>query len=156
MPPSETPLPPCASVLTPRLFCRDVAAEVEFCKSALAARELNLRRGPDGSALHALLTISDAMLMIEAEFPALPNRAPTPDGTSPVAIYAYVPNVDETVQRALNAGAKLLIPAKDQFWGDRTAWIIDPAGHVWTLATRIEQTTADQRSQRWEDLKLSS
>ena len=96
------------------------------------------------------------MLMIEAEFPALPNRAPQPDGSSPVAIYVYVANVDETVKRAVAAGAKILFPAKDQFWGDRTAWVMDPAGHVWTIATRIEETSAGQRQTRWEEIRKGS
>jgi PhnB protein len=63
-------------------------------------------------------------------------------------LYVYVTNVDEVVERATAAGARVLVPLADQFWGDRTAWILDPAGHVWTLATRIEETTEAQRQAR--------
>jgi PhnB protein len=89
------------------------------------------------------------MFMIEGEWPTLPSRAPVPDGSSPVPIFVYVEDVDRTVERAVTQGAQVLLPPQDQFWGDRIAWIMDPAGHVWTVATRIEDTTADQRDERW-------
>lgn len=91
--------------------------------------------------------------MIEAEWPKLPSRAPTPDGSSPVVIFVYVPDVDETVERATGCGAKVLVPLQNQFWGDRIAWLMDPAGHVWTVATRIEETTAEERTARWEKIR---
>ena len=56
-----------------------------------------------------------------------------------------------TLERAVAGGAQVLIPAKDQFWGDRTAWIMDPSGHVWTVASRIEETTEQQRQDRWSN-----
>ena len=89
------------------------------------------------------------MLMLEAEWPTLPSRAPNPDGSSPVVIYLYVADVDATVERALTLGAKLVVPIETHFWGDRIGWVQDPAGHMWTIATRIEQTTEGQRSERW-------
>jgi PhnB protein len=150
------PIPDTSSAVIPRLFCHDVAAEIDFCKTAFAAVELGRRPGPDGSIAHGLLTISGAMLMIEAEYPGLPSRAPPADGTSPVVIFVYVENVDQAIERAVAAGAMLLIPVKDQFWGDRTGWIMDPAGHVWTVATRIEDTTAEQRDQRWDEIRKLS
>ena len=89
------------------------------------------------------------MIMIEAEWPTLPSRAPATDGTSPVVIFVYVPDVDRTVDRAAGAGAKVLVPLQNQFWGDRIAWLMDPSGHVWTVATRIEETTTQERAERW-------
>src|SRR5262249_56548603 len=88
----------------------------------------------------------------EAEWPTLPSRAPAVDGTSPVVIFVYVPDVDRTVARASACGGKVLVPLQNQFWGDRTAWLMDPSGHVWTVATRIEQTTAEARTRRWEQI----
>ena len=87
--------------------------------------------------------------MIEGEWPSLPSRAPASDGSSPVVIFLYVEDVDRVVERASALGAETLVPAQDQFWGDRIAWIMDPSGHVWTLATRVEETTPDERDQRW-------
>jgi PhnB protein len=92
------------------------------------------------------------MFMVDAEWPSLPSRAPNADGSSPVVIFVYVPDVDAAVERATSSGARVLVPATNQFWGDRTAWIIDPAGHVWTVATRLEDTTEDERQQRWSQI----
>ncbi len=145
-------LPKNTSIIIPRLICRDPAAEIDFCVRAFEAVELNRRPGPDGAVAHALLTIGPEMIMIEAEWPTLPGRAPGPDGTSPVVIFVYVPDVDQTVERATACGAKVLVPLQTQFWGDRIAWLMDPAGHVWTVATRIEETTAQERTERWEKI----
>ena len=146
-------IPDGASVVIPRLFCRDPAAEIDFCTAVLGAAVLNRRLGSDGMIAHGLVTIGPAMVMIESEWPQVKNRAPTPDGSSPVVLYVYVENVDEIVERAVNAGATLLMAPTDQFWGDRTGWIMDPAGHVWTVATRFEKTTEPQRKERYESIR---
>lgn len=145
-------IPANSSVVIPRLVCRDPAAEIEFCVAVLGAVELGRRAGPDGSVMHALLAVGPAMLMIEAEWPTMPSRAPRPDGTSPVVIFVYVDDVDGTVEVARERGAQLLLPAQNQFWGDRTAWIMDPSGHVWTIATRIEEPSEEQRQLRWSEM----
>lgn len=149
-------VPDGASAVIPRLFCRDPVAEIEFCTTAFGAEEGLRRPGADGKIAHALITIGPAMVMIESEWPEVPNRAPAPDGSSSVALYVYVENVDEAVQRAVRSGARILMPATNQFWGDRTAWIIDPSGHVWTVATRIEETTEEQRQERLARLHAKS
>ena len=145
-------LPENTSIVIPRLVCRDPAAEVAFCVRALGAVSLNERPGPDGRLAHALLKIGPEMVMIEAEWPTLPSRAPAMDATSPVVIFVYVPDVDHTVRVAVECGATIVVPLANQFWGDRTAWLMDPAGHVWTVATRIEQTTAQERTERWNKI----
>jgi PhnB protein len=142
------PIPDSSSAVMPILVCRDVAAEIDFCKTALGAVELGRRPGPDGTVAHALLTISGEMIMIEAEWPTLASRAPQPDGSSPVVIFVYVEDVDAAVARAVAARAQVLLPVQNQFWGDRTGRILDPAGHVWTLATRVEEPTEEERQER--------
>lgn len=142
-------IPDHSSVLMPRLVCRDPATAIDFCARTFDAVELGRRPGPDGSVAHALMTIGPAMIMIEAEWPSLPSRAPTPDGSSPVVIFVYVDNVDQTLERAVAGGAQVLVPAQNQFWGDRIAWIMDSSGHVWTIATRIEDTSEQERKDRW-------
>src|SRR5882672_10625991 len=146
------PIPDGVPVVMPMLVCRDVGAEIDFCKTTFGAVELGRRPGPDGNVAHAALTINGAMIMIEAEWPSLASRAPQPDGSSPVVIYVYVENVDAVVERAVAAGAKILLPVKNQFWGDRTGRIIDPSGHVWTISTRIEETSSEERQQRWSSI----
>lgn len=145
-------LPANTSIIIPRLVCRDPASEIDFCVQTFEAVELNRRPGPDGSTAHALLKIGPEMIMIEAEWPTLPSRAPATDGTSPVVIFVYVSDVDKTVDRATGAGAKVLVPLQNQFWGDRIAWLMDLSGHVWTVATRIEDTTAQERTDRWDKI----
>ena len=145
-------LPENTSIVMPRLVCGDAAAEMEFCRQTFEAVELNRRPGPDGGVAHGLMKIGPDMIMIEGEWPSLPSRAPATDGSSPVPIFVYVPDVDQTVDRAVANGAEILVPLQDQFWGDRIAWFKDPAGHVWTVASRIEQTTAQERTARWDKI----
>jgi PhnB protein len=146
------PIPDGVPVVMPVLVCRDAAAEIDFCKTTFGAVELVRRPGPDGTVAHALVTIGPAMVMIEGEWPTLASRAPQPDGSSPVVIFIYVEDVDKAVERAVAAGAKVLIPVKDQFWGDRTGRIVDPSGHVWTVASRVEETTSEERRERWSSI----
>jgi PhnB protein len=145
-------VPENSAVVIPRLICRDPAAAIDFCVETFNAVAVNQRPGPDGKTIHALLTLGPAMIMIESEWPGYPGRAPDMDGSSPVVIFVYVEDVDAALERALARGARMLVPAQDQFWGDRTAWIVDPAGHVWTIATRAETTTAEQRTERWSNI----
>ena len=149
-------IPEGASVVIPRLFCRDVAAEIDFCEKTFGAVERVRRPGPDGAVAHALRTIGPAMIMIEAEWPGMTSRAPKLDGSSPVVIYVYVEDVDKTVERAVAGGAKVLFPVADQFWGDRIGWVMDLSGHVWTVATHIEETTEGERRDRWSGILAKS
>ena len=145
-------IPDNSSRIIPRLVCNDGAAEIDFCVDTFDAVELNRRLGPDGMMAHALLTIGGEMIMIEGEWPTLSSRAPKPDGSSSVVIFVYVEDVDKTVERAVAKGATAIMQPQDQFWGDRIAWIMDPSGHVWTIATRIEETTVEERSDRWDTI----
>jgi PhnB protein len=143
------PIPEGVSAVMPMLVCIDVSAEIDFCIMTFDALELVRRPGPDGKLAHAALTINGAMIMIEGEWPTLPSRSPKADGSSPVIIYVYVKDVDSTIEKAVAKGAKILLPAKDQFWGDRTGRIMDPEGHVWTISSRIEETNSSERQERW-------
>jgi PhnB protein len=146
------PIPDGVPVVMPMLVCRDAAAEIDFCKTTFGAVEMVRRAGPDGTVAHAALTIGGALIMIEGEWPGLASVAPQVDGSSPVVIYVYVEDVDAVIERAVAAGAKVLIPVKDQFWGDRTGRILDPAGHVWTISTRVEETSSTEREERWSSV----
>src|ERR1700704_3077092 len=147
------PIPEGVPAVMPMLVCRDAAAEIDFCKTTFGAVELLRRPAPDGTVGQAAITIGGAMIMIEAEWPTLASRAPQPDGSSPVVIYVYVEGVDKVIERAVAAGSKVLIPVKNQFWGDRTGRIVDPSGHVWTISTRVEETSSAEREQRWSTIK---
>ncbi len=124
----------------PMLVCRDATAEIDFCQRAFGAVELSRRAAPDGSVIHATLKIGEAMIMVHNESPHLASRAPQPDGSSPVVIYLYGEAVDPVIERAVAAGARVLLPATNQFWGDRVGRIVDPEGHVWNVAARVGES----------------
>lgn len=119
------------------LVCSNVAEEIEFCQRAFGAIELSRRTAKDGSVIHSTLKINESLIMIHNESPHLTSRAPQADGSSSVVNYLYGDEVDAVIERAEAEGAKVLIPAKDQSWGDRVGRIIDPSGHVWNIASRI-------------------
>lgn len=147
-------VPEGVPALFPMLVCQSPEAEMNFCAAAFGAVEQVRRPGPDGSPIHIAMRINDAFLVVQSEFPdVVASRVPDADGSSPVVIFVYVADVDQALERALAAGAKILIPAQNQFWGDRTARILDPSGHVWTVASRIEETTEEQRAERWSDIR---
>jgi PhnB protein len=129
-------------LIIPMLVCLDAASEIDFCKTTFGAVELSRRSAPDGIVIHATLKIGDSLVMVHGEFPVLASRAPQSDGSSPVVIYVYVEDVDIVIEQAVIAGAKILIPAANQFWGDRVGRIIDPAGHVWNVAARLKETSS--------------
>jgi PhnB protein len=120
------------------LVCRDAASEIGFCTKAFDAVELSRRAEPDGTVVHATLRIGEAMIMVHGEVPHLASRAPASDGSSSVVTYLYVGEADAVIGRAVAAGAKVLTPVANQFWGDRMGRIIDPSGHVWNVATRTK------------------
>lgn len=149
-------IPDGVPVVIPRLFCRDVAAAIDFCRNTFGAVEGVRRPALGGTVAHALMAIGPAMIMLEAEWPGVASRAPQLDGSSPVVIYVYVEDVDKTVERAVAGGAKVLIPVANQFWGDRIGWVMDPSGHVWTIATRVEETTEEARQERLARIRAGS
>ena len=147
------PIPETSPRVIPMLVCRNPEAEIEFCERVLQA-EVGVRRpGPDGKTIHAALVLGEARIIIQAEFPQLASTAPELDGSSPVVIFVYVEDVDQAVEMTLAAGGSVLLPAQDQFWGDRSARVMDPSGHVWTIASRIEDTSEQQRTERWNDIR---
>jgi len=147
-------IPEGVQAVFPMLVCRSPEAEMNFCAAAFGAVEQVRRPGPDGSPIHVAMRINDAFLVVQSEFSdAVARRTTNGDGSSPVVIFVYVADVDQAVERAAAIGAKILIPAQNQFWGDRTARILDPSGHVWTVASRIEKTTEEQRATRWSEVR---
>jgi PhnB protein len=147
-------IPEGVQAVFPMLVCQSPEAEMSFCAAAFGAVEQVRRPGPDGSPIHIAMRINDAFLVVQSEFPdVVASRTPTADGSSPVVIFVYVVDVDQAVERAVAMGATILIPAQDQFWGDRTARLLDPSGHVWIVASRIEETTEELRGKRWSDIR---
>lgn len=146
-------IPEGVQAVFPILVCREPGEAMTFCATAFGAIEEVRRLGPDGSPVHVAMRINGAFLVVQAEFAGVASRAPSGDGTSPVVVFVYVADVDDAVKRAVAAGATVLMAPQDQFWGDRTARLVDPSGHVWTVASRIEDTTERQRDARWQAVR---
>lgn len=123
-------------MIIPMLTCADTAQEIEFCKKAFGAAVLSERPWTDGRIIHATLAIGQDLFMVHGVVAHLQSRPPQMDGASSVVIYLYLPNADLAMKAALAAGATVLLPIADQPWGDRVGRILDPAGHVWNIATQ--------------------
>jgi PhnB protein len=123
-------------MIIPMLTCRDAAAEIKFCQDAFLAKLCSERKSADGQTIHATLSIGAALFMVHGEVAHLSSRQPLSDGSSSVVIYLYVADVDRAVHNAVRSGATILLPVADQRWGDRVGRIMDPAGHVWNIASR--------------------
>jgi PhnB protein len=134
--------------VTPYLVVKDAAHAIEFYKKVFGAQELFRLGGPDGKVGHAELRIGDSVLMLADEAPQMGSLAPPTIGGSPVRILLYVDNVDDVVPRAVAAGAKIVRPVADQFYGDRAGGIEDPYGHYWHVATHKEDVSPDEMKRR--------
>jgi uncharacterized glyoxalase superfamily protein PhnB len=146
------PIPDGQNTIIPHLVVKGAAQAIEFYKKAFGAVELGRMPMPDGKTLmHAHLTIGPAHLFLVDDMPGMgPCAAPTPSGTSPVTLHLYVEDVDTFCKKAEAAGAKMLMPPMDMFWGDRYAKLSDPFGHQWSFATHKDDPTPEEMKKRAE------
>jgi PhnB protein len=142
------PVPAGYHTVTPYLACGDGAAAIEFYKKAFGAQEKFRMDGPGGSIGHAEIAIGDSRIMLASDHPAMDFLSPKSRGGSPVHIHLYVKDCDALAERAVKAGAKLVRKVEDQFYGDRLGTVEDPFGHVWHLATHIEDLSAAEMKKR--------
>lgn len=138
------PIPPGMTAITPHLVCRGAADAIAFYVKAFGAIERARLPAPDGKLMHALITIGDAPLMLVDEFPDYGCLGPLALKGSPVTIHLYVTDVDATVARAVEAGAKVTMPVADMFWGDRYGQLEDPFGHRWSVATHTRDLSPEE------------
>ncbi len=143
-----TPIPPGKESLIPHLVCDPCSEAIEFYKKAFGAEELNRITGPDGrKVMHAALRFGSCVLFLNDDFPEFnggkSHTVKALSGT-PVTIHRYVENCDAAIKRAQEAGATVLMPAADMFWGDRYGMIVDPYGHKWSFGTRLKEMTPDE------------
>jgi PhnB protein len=134
--------------VTPYLIVNDAAAAIEFYKKAFGATELMRMPKPNGKIGHAEIRIGDSPIMLADEAPEMDARSPRTFGGSPVSIFLYVDDVDTTFARAVDGGAKVQRPLADQFYGDRTGGVEDPFGHVWYIATHVEDVPPEEMKKR--------
>ena len=137
---SIQPIPEGYHSITPYLMVRGAARLIDFLKQAFGATERARHNLPDGSIMHAEVQIGDSILMLgDARGDCHPTTA---------ALYLYVPDVDAVYQRAVRAGAAVTMELADQFYGDRSGAVTDPAGNRWWIATHNEDVAAGELERR--------
>jgi PhnB protein len=144
------PIPDGYHTVTPYLIVKDAARALEFYKKAFGAKETMRFPGPGGKVGHAEIKIGNSPIMLADEFPQMGASSPQTLGGSPVSLCLYVEDADGLFDRAVSAGAKVVRPLKDQFYGDRSGTVADPFGHVWTIATHKEDVSPEEMQKRMQ------
>ena len=142
------PIPDEYPRVAPYLTVDGAEAAIEFYRSVFGATERMRLPDQGGRIGHAELQLGDSMIMLADEFPDRGVLGPGSVGGTPVTMSVYVEDVDDVVDRAVKAGAKLLRPVELQFYGDRTAQFEDPFGHRWSVGTRVEDVPPDEMARR--------
>jgi len=146
------PIPDGYRTLTPYLVITGAARAIEFYRQVFGATETARFEDPSGRIGHAEIRIGDSALMLSDEYPEMGFKSPQTLGGTAVFTMVYLPDVDACYKRALDAGAKELRPLRDEFYGDRTGSFVDPFGHMWTVATHIEDVSREEMKRRMEKL----
>ncbi len=141
------PIPPGFHTVTPSIVVKDPDAAMALYKKAFGAEEVMMLRSPDGCVMHAEFRIGDSLVMMGGEWPQHGLRAPQP-GLLSGGLHIYVADCDRAFQRALDAGCTVFMPPSNMFWGDRYAKVIDPFGHQWGLATKVEEVSDEECARR--------
>ena len=134
--------------VTPYLYVGDAARAIEFYQTVFGAEELFRMDAPGGKIGHAEIMIGDSHIMLADEFPEMDARSPQTIGGSPVGLLLYLEDVDAVAASAVSAGAKLLEPLEDKFYGDRMGKLQDPFGHIWAIATHMEDVSPEELERR--------
>ena len=146
------PVPEGYHNVTPYLVIKGANEAIDYYKRVFGATERMRMDAPGGKIGHAELEIGDSVVMLADEFPEMGHRSPKTLGGSPVSLVLYVEKVDEVWKRALEAGANQIRPLENQFYGDRMGTLEDPFGHVWSLATHIEDVSPEEMARRSEEM----
>ncbi len=144
------PIPDGYHAITPYLIIQGAAKALDFYKKAFGAIEVMRMDGGNGQIMHAEIRIGDSMVMLADEFPDMGYKGPQAYGGTPVSLMIYVQDVDARFNQAVAAGAKVIKPLQDQFYGDRSGTVTDPFGHMWTIASHKEDVPPDEMNRRFE------
>ena len=134
--------------VTPYLYVGDAARAIEFYQKVFGAKELFRMDAPGGKIGHAEIMIGDSHVMLADECPEMDSYSPQKFGGSPVGLLLYVEDVDALAESAVAAGAKMLEPLEDKFYGDRMGKLEDPFGHIWAIATHMEDVSPEEMERR--------
>ena len=139
-----SPIPPGHPAVSAYLIVDGAADALAFYRKAFGAKELMRHVAPGGKIGHAEVRIGDSIVMLADEHPEVDARGPRAFGGSPVRLHVYVKDVDAVAAQAIAAGARVVRPVQDQFYGDRSGTITDPFGHKWTIATHTKDIPVEE------------
>jgi PhnB protein len=142
------PIPEGYHTVTPYLAVEDAARAIEYYTRAFGAKEVVRMDAPGGKIGHAELEIGDSRIMLSDPFPQASTQPPKQLGGTSGSVFMYVEDVDAVVKQAVDAGATVTMEVADQFWGDRFGTITDPFGHVWSIATHVEDVPPEEMAER--------
>ncbi len=142
------PIPDGYHTFTPYLIVKGAARAIEFYKQAFGATERCRLAMPGDKIGHAEIQIGDSVIMLADGCPEMGAKDPEAFGGTPVMCHLYVADVDATFAQALAAGAKVMRPIQNQFYGDRSGMITDPFGHIWNISTHVEDVTPEETERR--------
>ena len=142
------PIPEGYHTVTPYLAVDRAAEAIEYYKKAFGAKERGRMEAPDGTIGHAELEIGDSLVMLSDPFPQATTRTPKELGGTSASVFMYVEDVDAVVKQAVEAGATVTMEVEDQFWGDRFGTVQDPFGHLWSIATHVEDVPPEEMAER--------
>jgi uncharacterized glyoxalase superfamily protein PhnB len=146
------PIPRRYHTVTPTLVVRNAPEAIEFYKKAFGAKEKYKMYMPDGKTImHAEIKIGDSSIMLADENPQWKTLSPQSIGATGVTLYTYVKNVDKVFEQAVAAGATVTMPVMDAFWGDRNGQLMDPSGHLWSIATHKRDMSAKEMQKAQEE-----
>lgn len=136
-------IPPDMHTVTPHLICDGAARAIDFYVKAFGAVDLARLPGPDGRLMHGMIRIGDSPVMLMDAYPEYGAAGPLALKGTPVVLHIYSEDVDAAIQQAVEAGARLIMPATDMFWGDRYGQVEDPFGHRWSIATHVRDVAPE-------------
>jgi PhnB protein len=134
------------NAVIPHIMIDGASAAIEYYQRAFGAIELFRIASPNGRVLHAEITIEDSLIMLGDPDDMFDD--PSTLGGCAAGLHVYVDNVDALVARAVDAGAELLQPSQDMFYGDRQAMVRDPFGHIWVLLQHLEDMSPAEIARR--------
>jgi len=151
---SAKPIPDGYHSVTPYLVIdsRRAKEALDFYARAFGAKELTRMPRPDGGIAHAEIQIGDSRIMLADEAPKMDAYGPNHYKGSPVTMHVYLPDVDATTKQASAAGATVIRPLADQFYGDRSALVRDPFGHTWQLSTHVRDVSMEEMKQHMHEM----
>jgi len=137
-------IPEGYSSVTPSLVFKGTDAAITWYQNVFNAKEKIRMKGPDKKITHAELKIGDSLIFLSEDNPQSKTKTPQETNGNSMSLYIYLPDVNETVKKAVQNGAKLVMPTQDMFYGDRVGCIEDPFGYTWVIATHIKDVSENE------------